>query len=340
MVIFSNIIFKYIENKLKVKTVFEKKVEIDDIKNEIKTIKLIFDKIKQKNITRMEQTVSSNEFSNILRDFSIVIPNEKINQLLTYLEINPFSFSLKEFHQNLQRCKILASEITTDETIGIFIKLKDIIYTLGGEAYFFEPNPSESDSLSKKKFVSMLKSKEINVNYSEEILEAVFNYLTKTERSLTLEEFRKHFYETKTNNLSEEFENQAINAINAKIIKMSVKPNEYYDQLLLKKPYRMDNNLTRLDLHKVFSIDGYNFSAEEIDYLFKRIDSKRDGVIDREEFMKFVYKVHNALYKIKDIIKKEKLEIEDLMYKMVIDRKKTKEMKRFDLLNFKMSKIF
>lgn len=288
----------------------------------------------------MDQTISSNEFSKILRDFSIVIPLEKINQLLTYLEINPFTFSLSEFNQNLQKCKILASEITTEETINIFIKLKDIIYTLGGEAFFFGSNTSPSDSLSKKKFVALLKSKEINVNYSEEILEAVFNFLTKTERNLSLDEFRKHFYETKTNDLSEEFENQAINAINTKIVKMAVKANEYYDQLLLKKPYRMDNNLTRLDLHKVFSIDGYNFSAEEIDYLFKRIDSKKDGVVDRDEFLKFVNKVHNALYKIKDIIKKEKLEIEDLMYKMIIDRKKEKEMKRFDFLNFKISKTF
>jgi Ca2+-binding EF-hand superfamily protein len=286
----------------------------------------------------MDQTISLNEFSKILRDFSIVIPREKINQLLIYIEIKPFNFSLNEFNQNLQKCKIFASEISSDETINIYIKLKDIIYTLGGEAFFFGNNPSPSDSLTKKKFVSLLKSKEVNVNYSEEILEVVFNFLTKTERNMTLEEFRLHFYETKINDLSEEFENQAINTINAKIFKMSVKANEYYDQLLLKKPYRMDNNLTRFDLHKVFSIDGYYFSAEEIDYLFKRIDSKNDGVIDREEFLKFVNKVHHALYKIKDIIKKEKLEIEDLMYKMVIDRKKQKEMKRFDFLNFKMSK--
>lgn len=287
----------------------------------------------------MDQTISSNEFAKILRDFSIIIPREKINQLLSYLDLNPFTFSLSEFDLKLQKCKILASEISTEETINIFIKLKDIIYTLGGESYFFGPNPSPSDTLSKKKFVSMLKSKEINVNYSEEILEAVFNFLTKTDRSLSLEEFHKHFFETKTNDLSEEFENLAINAINSKINKMAIKANEYYDQLLLKKPYRMDNNLTRLDLHKVFSIDGYNFSAEEIDYLFKRIDGKKDGVIDREEFLKFVNKVHNALYKIKDIIKKEKLETEDLLYKMVIDRKNAKGMKRFDFLNFKMSKI-
>ena len=286
----------------------------------------------------MDQTISLNEFSKILRDFSIVIPREKINQLLIYIEIKPFNFSLNEFNRNLQNCKILASEISSDETINIYIKLKDIIYTLGGESFFFGNNPSPSDSLTKKKFVSLLKSKEVNVNYSEEILEVVFNFLTKTERNMTLEEFRIHFHETKINDLSEEFENQAINTINTKIFKMSVKANEYYDQLLLKKPYRMDNNLTRFDLHKVFSIDGYNFSAEEIDYLFKRIDSKKDEVIDREEFLKFVNKVHHSLYKIKDIIKKEKLEIEDLMYKMIIDRKKQNEMKRFDFLNFKMSK--
>ncbi len=287
----------------------------------------------------MDQTISSNEFSKILRDFSIVIPLEKINQLLIYIDINPFTFTLNEFHRNLQKCKILASEITTDEIIKIYIKLKDIIYTLGGETYFFGKNPNANDTLSKSKFVSMLKTKEVNVNYTEEILESVYNFLTKTERSLTIEEFRKHFIETKTSDLSDEFEQQAVNLINAKIVKLSVKPNEYFDQLLLKKSYRLDNNITRLDMHKVFNLDGYNFSAEEIDFIFKRMDAKKDNVIDREEFLKFVNRVHDALYKVKDIIKKENLEIEDLMYKMNIDRKKEKEMKRFDFLNFKMSKI-
>jgi len=288
----------------------------------------------------MEQTISSNEFSKILRDFSIVIPTEKINQLLIYLEINPFTFSLNEFNKNLQKCKILASELSTEETINIYIKLKDIIYTLGGDSFFFGNNPSPNATLSKQRFISLLKSKEVNVNYSEEVLGAVFNFLTKVDRSLTLEEFRKHFIETKTNDLSEEFENKAINMINSRIIKLSMKANEYYDHLLLKRPYRNENNLTRIDLHKVFNSEGYNFSAEEIDYLFRRMNENDDGVIDRDEFLKFAGKVHEALYKIKDIIKKEKLEIEDLLYKMVIDRKKDKDTKRFDLLNFKMSKKY
>ena len=79
-------------------------------------------------------------------------------------------------------------------------------------------------------------------------------------------------------------------------------------------------------------------TKEEIDFIFKRIDSKKDGVVDREEFLKFVLRVHNALYKIKDLIKHENLEIEDILYKMNINKKNEKLTKRFDFLNFKMSK--
>lgn len=305
---------------------------------EIKTIKLIFDKIKLKNNTRMDQTISQNELAKILRDFSIVIPMEKINQILTYIEVKTTAFSLNDISNGLKKCKILASEITSDEIIAIFHKLKDIIYTLGGEAFFFNPQAGERDSISKKKFISMLKSKEVNVQYSEEILETVFNFLAKTDRSLTLEEFRKHFQDTKKNPLNEDFEIIAINKINQRIVKNSVKANEYYDTLLLKKLYRVDNNLSRHDLHRVFNLEGYDFTAEEIDFIFKRIDTKKDGVVDREEFLKFVLRVHNALYKVKDLIKQENLEIEDILYKMNIDKKKEKPLRRYDFLNFKMSK--
>lgn len=264
---------------------------------------------------------------------------EKINQILSYIEVNKNGFSLNDISNGLKKCKILSSEISSDEIIAIFHKLKDIIYTLGGEAFFFNQNNGDKDFLTRKRFVSMLKSKEINLQYSEEILETVFNFLTKTDRNLSLEEFRKHFQETKKNKLDDDFEIIAINKINQRIVKQSVKANEYYDILLLKKLYRVDNNLTRHDLHRVFHLEGYDFTAEEIDFIFKKMDTKRDNIVDREEFLKFVLRVHNALYKIKDLIKTENLEIEDILYKMNINMKSEKQKKRFDFLNFKMSKI-
>jgi Ca2+-binding EF-hand superfamily protein len=298
----------------------------------------------------MDQIISYNELAKILRDFSIVIPNEKINQILTYIEVNKNSFSLNDISNGLKKCKILASETSTEEIIKIINRLKDIIFTLGGESFFFNSNLNtntnitssegimEKDSLSKKKFISLLKSKEVNVQYSSEILETIFNFLTKTERNLSLEEFRKHFIDTKKNKLDEEFEIIANNKFNQKISKMSVRPNEYYDTLLLKKLYRVDNNFNRLDFHRVLNLEGYDFTAEEIDFIFRLIDTKKDNLIDREEFLKFVQRVHNALYKIKDLIKHENLEIEDILYKMNINKFNEKLTKRFDFLNFKMSK--
>jgi Ca2+-binding EF-hand superfamily protein len=286
----------------------------------------------------MDQIISYNELANILREFSIVIPLDKINQILTFIEVNRNNFTLNDISNGLKKCKILASEVTTEEIISIFNKLKDILYTLGGESFFFIPQAGDKCSLSKKKFVSKLKSKEVNVQYSDEILETVFNFLTKTDRDMTLEEYRKHFQETRKNILDEEFEITSINKINQKIYKMSIRPNEYYDTLLLKKLYRVDNNLSRNDFHRICNLENYDFSAEEIDFIFKRMDTKKDGVIDREEFLKYVTRVYNALYKIKDLIKHENLEIEDILHKMIINKNTDKPTKRFDLLNFKMSK--
>ena len=338
--VIKKIFIYFLENNLNIqsKTIFEKKVELDEIKNEIKTIKLVIEKIKLKNSTRMDQIITSNELSKILKDFTIAFPIEKINQILIYLELNPLSFNISDFCQNLKTCKILGREICTDEIITIILKLKDIIYTLGGEQFFFGNTPRETDTLSKMKFINLLKSREVNVNYSEEILEEVFIYLTKTEKDLTIQEFRKHFQETKFNELDDDFEIKATNIINQRISKLSYNANEYFDYLLSKKNYRNDNNLTRIDFQKTLINDGFKFTAEEIDFIFRKIDSGKDGFVSRDKFILFVTRVHDGLYKIKDVIKKEKLEIEDILYKMVLDKKKP--LQRFDLLNFKISKYY
>ena len=61
------------------------------------------------------------------------------------------------------------------------------------------------------------------------------------------------------------------------------------------------------------------YSAEEVDHIFNVIDSKGDGVIDREEFVKAVTKVYRPLSQIQDIIKRNRLDIEDICFRIEID---------------------
>jgi len=74
------------------------------------------------------------------------------------------------------------------------------------------------------------------------------------------------------------------------------------------------------------------FSAEELDNLFKWVDTKNDGVVDREEFLsKFEYTL-KPLTNIKEVIRENKLDIEDLAHRMKIS---PDELEEYDYETFR-----
>jgi len=83
--------------------------------------------------------------------------------------------------------------------------------------------------------------------------------------------------------------------------------------------------------------EKYGFSAEEIEALFKLIDSKEDHYIDREEWNDKIRSIYEPLFRVLDIIKKNTLEIEDILFRMQIDPRKNEYL---DFFNFKTSKKY
>jgi Ca2+-binding EF-hand superfamily protein len=311
-------------NQLNSSSIYSRKTELSEVSKEIKVIKLILPKINSKFSTTKDQNISYIEFSNVLREFLVIYPEDKILKILNFIEItNPKAFNIIELNEKLNKCKIMANEISSEEIISAFGKIKDICYSLGGRNFIFKNNLKTS--ITKEEFINLFKSK---VPFTEEILESIFHFIVKTDRDFTLEDYKINFEEIKNNQLNEEFQIKAIKIINDRINKSALRHEEYFNHLLSYKKDQSEITLNQVEFHKAMSSERFNFTAEEIDYLFKVMDLKRDSYIDKEEFCTLTKKVYNTLYKIKDIIKKNELDIEDLMFRLNI------EMNNNEKLNF------
>lgn len=292
---------------------------LDKVKTEIITIKTIASQLKERNSIMLNQLISSMEFTKMLREYQIIYPIEKINEILSFLEIDHKFFTLKSFFNALNNCKILVSETLTEEILKAIKQIKDIVYVNGGEGFFFEKG---NESITKDEFISKVKSK--TRLYSENLLIGVYYYITKMDRNMTISDFSSFFTESKKESRGnildiERFIQQATEEIISKMSSKNMKEEEYFDRFLRFKNNRNDNYLNKYDLHFSFKKENFQFSAEEVDLLFEKIDSKCDGVIDRKEFTSFLKIVHDPVFKLQDIIKKYNLEIEEILFRMNID---------------------
>ncbi len=100
------------------------------------------------------------------------------------------------------------------------------------------------------------------------------------------------------------------------------------------KTHRVEGKLSRLDFHNAFLKENYHLGAQEIDNLFDILDSKKDGFIDREEWNNKIKSISDPLFKIQDLIKKNNLEIDDILFRMQIDPNKNESL---NLIQFKAS---
>ena len=290
------------------------KVELGQVEKEVKGIKIILPDLIYKHRTTLDQMISLDELVKILREYSIAYPKFKIQQILNFIEIqNINAFSLNDFNRQMNNCKILSSEMTSEDILETFKKIKDIVYVSGGESFLF-PDPSNK-KISKEQFIDLFIPK---TKFSYGALSSVYHFIVKSTRDMTIQDYNKFFVTDKAT-YDEEFDIAAMNAINKVIQRSQLKPSEYFSHMLSYNASRNANAVPRTDFHKIFLIEKMKYSAEEVDHIFNVIDSKGDGVIDREEFVKAVTKVYRPLSQIQDIIKRNRLDIEDICFRIEID---------------------
>ena len=187
---------------------------------------------------------------NILENYDILYPKNMIISLLNFLDISDINgFSIKELDMRIKACKILQAEISVEKLNEIMKKIKDVVYINGGEKFLFNNEINPGNTLSCDMFIQILGDK---VPYDEDILSNVFSYLVKTNRDFNKNDYIKYFENPET---------------------------KFFDNLVLNNYSTYDKVITRLNWIKYLQKENLGFSAEQLDNLFKWIDTKKDGVI-------------------------------------------------------------
>ena len=283
---------------------------------------------KQKYYISLDQKLSSEEFLNILKDCNISYPKETIEEILIFLGIPDIkAFSLREFDQQVKQCKILNTNLEMSEINDITKKLRDIVYINGGKKFFFSEGITSIDCDT---FVNLFRTK--NIPYENDVLINIFYFLVKTDRNFNEKDYLNYF-ENPENKITfnEPHFLEMMQKLQNIISQRNLKPEEYFNLLLSKNKNTNDKVLTKINWINYLQSENMKSTAEELDKFFSWIDTKNDGVIDRDEFLgRFEYR-NKPLTTIKKIVLENKLDIEDLAQRMGIS---VEELSKLDFEEF------
>ena len=304
--------------------------ETEEMKPKLLRIISLIPDIKRKYISSLDQKISVNEFMNIIIQYELYYSKEIILNLLKFIGVqNSECFSLKEFMYLVSICKIPHSSLSHQEFNLIFKKIKDAIYINGGSQLLFNNNINGKDSIDCNTFVKILKEKTL---LKEELLIYFFRYLVKTDREFDISDFTNYFDNPKDKIVFDEpyFIKMMKEIINV-VMSLQFKPEDYFNHLISNNVSTEDKVLTRLNWIKYIQNDQIPFSAEELDNLFSWLDSKKDNILDIDEFVDGYNFCLKPITQLKDLILTNKLDIEDLAHRMKID---INEIEKLDFDNF------
>ena len=312
----------FFENKQKI---------IEKNKQELRIIENLIPEMKIKYAVSLDQNITSEELMRILNKFDLFYQKNKLEEILKFLEIKDLKkFSLNEFINNILLCKLINMSIDASQFSDILNQIKDIIYMHGGQNFLFNNEINNKNTIDINTFVKLIKDKS---SLSVDILKNVFYYIVKTNRDMTIDDYNEYFVSKKTN-LNTYDEQYLLNMMKKIILKMNDKfmnPSEYFDHLLSNNINTQLRVLSRLNWIKYMLLEKYVFHAEDLDHLFNWIDTKKDNVIDIDEFTNKCQYALKPLNIMRNIIHNNKLDIEDLAHRMKID---VSEIKKFDYETF------
>ena len=311
---------------------FNRQKETEINKKKLSTIINLLPELRRKYFTSLDQKISCEEFLNILKNYSISYPKKTIESILIFLGIIDIdAFSLREFEKQVRYCKIITTSLEFSELNEIMKNLRDIVYINDGKKFFFNNEINPRNSVDCQTFVKLFKNK--NVPYDGELLVNIFYFLVKNDRDFNENDYITYFENPSTKiNYDEPKFLSMMKKLLSIISQRNLKPDEYFDFLISYNKSTKDKVIRRLNWIHNLQNENMKFSAEELDNLFKWVDTKKDGVIDREEFLSRFEFTLNPLTTIKDIIRENKLDIEDLAHRMNIS---TTELQEYDYETFK-----
>lgn len=167
----------------------QNKLEINDLKKEIKTLRLILTKLKSK--LKPNHQMMYNDFINILHDNNILFPTDKLCQVLNFLNINPQSFSLKDLSETLEETKISLNEITSNDINSGLERIRDILFLSEKTPKELYDMVSNSLFLTKDQFIKVIKL--LQPNFNDLLLGTIFCYYTKMTKFMRINDFKQFF---------------------------------------------------------------------------------------------------------------------------------------------------
>ena len=320
------------------------KVNVDEVENEIKSIKIIFKNI----MTRPDTQINRNELSfippydknitcidlnNILHNFSITYTMEKMLKILKYLTIdNPNKFSINTLYSKLNQCKITSYEMTNEDINSKFDIVYNMIKRNGGKNLLFK----NGNSISLNDFISIMKPIS---NYTSNVLTILFSKLTNKTNVFTTNDYELLFTENKPK-LTQKFFEDSTTRIKNYVKKKKISINKYFNHLLDYNYIRGRNVIEKEHFLLAMQQEDYSprFTEDELNFIFEKMDTNKDGVVDRNEFKSAISKEQDPLIKMQDIIKQKCFDIEDLAYRLEVTQDKEEFLSFYEFKN-KMKRL-
>ena len=300
-------------------------------KKELSFISSLIPEIKNKYAIFLDQNISTGELIRILQRYDLIYTKEKLEDILNFIGIRDFEkFSLRDVINKIKSCVLVNTTIDISDLGNILNQIKDFIYVNGGEKYLFNNELNRKNTIDVNTFIKLLKNK---TSLSTDELKNAFYFIVKMDKDMSIEDFNE-FFLPKNKKLLSYDEPYFIEMMKKIIVKMTEKLmscTEYFDHLLSYNISTLDKVISRLNWIKYLQLEKFNFNAEELDHFFNWIDTKKDNVIDIDEFTnKYLYTI-NPLTIIKNIVHNNKLDIEDLAHRMQMS---TDEIKKLDYFSF------
>ena len=295
------------------------KIEEFNIKEAIDEI----DKISSDFNDNLGKNISSDELQLILRQKNIYLNKKQIIQLLKYLEIKePDSFNFEEF---IKKIKLNSNNLYKTINQKENFLLHNLKKERENERYNRTINSDFFSNRNKKLFHLKNKSEsnDFNSNDNPQLFQNInksYNNSNINKVNIQKEEKKNFIYEEKLKD--DEIVMNCIKKIQNKIYENQYGLDlisEYFDTLLAYDLFRKENVFSLKEFEKVLAFEKFNFTEKEINLLFSFIDSKKDRVIDRREFIEAIKYNPYPISTIHSYILKNNLSIIELAYKMDID---------------------
>ena len=267
------------------------------------------------------KNTSFSELQKILQQKNIYLNKNQMIQLLKFLEIKDLnSFYFDEF---LEKVKLNSNELYKTMTSQRNFKLNNIKKEKENERYNKTINSGFVTNKNKKIFQMKNEPESTNVNINNNLkIYQTLNKINNLNKENNKKEEAKQNIINKENLKEHEIVVKCIKKIQNKIYEYQYKLDlisEYFDVLLSYNIFRLENVISPEEFETVLRLEKFNFTKKEINLLFSFIDNKKDGLIDRIEFIDAIKNVPYPLTIMQNYILANDLSIIDLAYKMEID---------------------